>query len=291
MNLRFPRMLVSALACLCLAGVAGTGVADGGAAAGAPTAADLTTEQILTRYVAARGGAEAWHKIGTMGWTGHIESGPEGKSKLQFLMLFKRPNATRFEVVSQQQKSVRIYDGSQGWKLRPTSRGVPELADYTAEEGSFARDAAGLDGPLIDHRAKGVSVILEGQDLIEGHAAYRLKVVLPSGQTNTAWIDARSFLELRYDRTTRNGTGQTGVVSVYLRDYRKVEGLVLPFTIETGGGGGNTPDRMIIEKIAFNPALDAKLFARPDAPAQHRHGVLVNTAEPPPGVQPAPGGN
>jgi outer membrane lipoprotein-sorting protein len=277
------RFTTSALASLCIAG--------NGFAAGAAAATALTAEQILQRHVAARGGAEAWHKIETMGWTGHIESGPEGKSKLQFLMLFKRPNATRFEIVSQQQKSVRIFDGSKGWKLRPTSQGVPELADYTAEEGSFAGDAAGLDGPLIDHHAKGVGVILEGQDQIEGRAAYRLRLTLPSGQTITAWVDTHSFLEMRYDRTTRNGTGQTGVVSVYLRDYHTVEGLVLPFTIETGAGAGKTPDRMIIEKIAFNPTLDAKLFARPDMPPQRHHGVLVNTAEPPPRVPPAPSGN
>jgi len=247
--------------------------------AGAASSETLTAEQIVERYVAARGGAEAWRQVQTMGWSGRIESGPPGTASVPFLMWLKRPNATHFEITSQGRKSVRIFDGSKGWKARPTGPGGNEVKDYTAAELSSAGDAYGLDGPLFDYKEKGVTVVLDGKDSIEGHEAYRLRVKLPSGQAHTDWIDAHSFLELKYDRATRTVVGQTGVVSVHYRDYQTVNGLVIPFTIETGGTASTAIDRMIIEKIAINPVLEAATFSRP-AGARRRPTVRIDAPQP-----------
>lgn len=268
--------------------VAGAATGIGAHATEAAAKPALTAAQIVERYVAARGGADAWRQIQTMGWTGRIESAGGKTPNVPFLMLFKRPNATHFEIAVQNQKSLRIFDGTQGWKLRPTSQGTPELVDYTPEELSYARDAAGLDGPLIDYRTKGVSVVLQGRDTVEGHAAYRLRVTLPSGQTQVHWIDAHSFLLLKYDRTTHNQAGQAGIVSVHLRNYQTIKGLAMPLLIETGGEAGQGSDKMVIEKVAFNPVLEEAVFARPGAVPKRRSGVLINTAEPPPATEPAP---
>ena len=69
--------------------------ADTDEVSGAGASAPLTVQQIIDRYVASRGGAAAWRTIQTKGWTGRIESGPGGISKTPFLMMFRRPNATR----------------------------------------------------------------------------------------------------------------------------------------------------------------------------------------------------
>ena len=260
-------------------GVTATGAAK--ATAGGAAGAELTVQQILERHAAARGGAEVWHKIQTMAWTGHIESGPGGISKHPFLLMFRRPAATRFEILGEGQRSVRVFDGTMGWKQRPTSQGTFEVKEYGAEEIGFARDAGGLDGPLLDSKAKGISIALEGIDSVEGHRAYHLKLTLPSGQVRDDWIDAESFLERRYDRVTRNAVGATGIVSVYLRNYQTVNGLVMPLLIETGRPASRDTDKMIVEKIALNPTFDNAQFTRPTVPSARRHGVTVNTQSPP----------
>jgi hypothetical protein len=241
----------------------------------------LTVDQIIERYVAARGGAEAWRKTQTMAWTGHVESGPGGRANTPFLMLFKRPDATRFEVIAQGHHTVRAFDGVAGWKLQPTDAGVPETKPYNAEELSYAHDAGGLDGPLFDYRAKGVRIELQAPDHIAGHDAYRLKLTLPSGKTRTDWIDAQSFLELKYDREARNLPGRPGTVSVYYSDYQSVLGLVMPFTIETGVGTNPSKDKMIIEKIAINPPLDDGVFSEPTASIKRHGGVVIDTTRSP----------
>jgi len=246
-------------------------------AANAGSADSLTVEQIIAKYVTARGGAEAWHNTQTMAWTGHVESGPGGTTKTPFLMLFKRPNATRFEVLAKGQHTVRAFDGNDGWTVKPNSSGVPEVKHYSAEELSYARSIGGLDGPLFDYQAKGMKVSLQGRDTVEGHQAYRLGVTLPSGQTRTDWIDAQSFLELKYDREAHAVGGQARTVSVYYRNYQTVLGLVMPFTIETGVAGSNDTDKMVIEKIAVNPALPVGLFSEPAQSMTPHHGIVIDT--------------
>jgi hypothetical protein len=248
-------------------------------AANSELAPSLTVDQIVERYISARGGTQAWEEIQTMSWSGHLESETGGVNKTPFVMLFKRPDATRFEMIVQGQHLVRAFDGAKGWKLQPTNSGVPEVKQYSAEELSYARDAAGLDGPLFGFRAKGVKIESRGEQTVEGHEAYCLKLTLPSGQVRTDWIDAKSFLELKYDRDGRNPAGPRATVSVYYRNYQTVQGLVMPFVIETAGAGSNETNRMVIDKIAINPPLEQSLFAEPRQPGRGHKGVVIDTTK------------
>lgn len=139
----------------------------------------LTAEEIVAKNVAVRGGLEAWRQIQTVTWVGHIETGSVSTPLLPFVLEMKRPNKTRFEIMAEDQQSVRIFDGAAGWKTGKAAGARPGLQPYTPEELRSARDAQTMEGPLIDYAAKGVAVALEGMDQIEGHEAYRLNVTLP----------------------------------------------------------------------------------------------------------------
>lgn len=225
------------------------------------TASELTAPQIVAKNIAARGGLDAWRKVQTVVYFGHIESANAPEPSLPFALDQKRPNKTRFEIRAQNQTFLRMYDGSRGWKLRPGRSGKPELQPYTNEDLNFARDGQGFDGPLMDYAAKGISVALDGVDKVEGHKAYRLSVRLPSGSSHHVWIDAQTFLDIKYDRQSIAPSGQSGLVSVYNRDYRTVEGLQIPFMIETGTTATKATDRMVIDKVVLNQPLDDQMFA------------------------------
>ena len=239
-----------------------------------------TVDQILAQYLEARGGAAAWSKVHTLGWIGHIESGLPGSPKVPFLLLFQRPGATHFEVTAQNQHSMRIFDGARGWRSTPGGETGTVVNEYTPEEISAARDSGGLDGPLVNSAAKGIRVVLDRLENIESRDAWRLNVTLPSGQIQTHWIDANTYLELRYDRNSRNVLGMATKISVYYRNYQSIGGLKLPLLVETQAEGGANSDRMIIEKVAINPTLQANTFVRPDLPAAKHGGVMVNIPGP-----------
>jgi hypothetical protein len=274
------------VAVLALVGTLSVSLPAAALAAEAGAAPQLGMAQVLERNAAARGGLEAWRKVRTMTWTGHVERA-DGL-RLPFMLEQKRPDLTRFELVVDKQRSVRVFDGRQGWKLRSNANGRPEQQPYTEDEVRAARDALVIDGPILDAAAKGVEVKLDGLDDVEGRPAYRLTAKLPSGTTQHVWIDAQSFLEVRYDRPARDAAGRPTTVAVYLRNYQAVEGLQLPFTIETGASsGGPAADRLVIERVAINPDLPDGVFARPDLRTKRR-GITVDARAPQGGPGAAP---
>ena len=236
----------------------------------------LTVNQIVDRYVKARGGLEAWHKVQTMAWAGHIESGNAAATGTTFLMEMQRPNLTHFELTVEGQKSARTYDGRRGWRVHRAASGDYEAQDFTPDELNFAREAYGIDGPLMEYKANRVVVTLDGTDELEGHKAYRLGLRYPSGTVHRVWIDAQTFLELRDDRDFKDAMGRPGTVTIYYRQYRAFEGVQVPLTIETGVGPGRIADRTVIEKVAINPPLGAQLFAKPLF-AKHRGEITVGS--------------
>ena len=232
-------------------------------AAGRVSAAALSADEIVAKNLAAQGGLDAWRKVETMVWIGHIESAHAPMPGMQFKLEQKRPNKTRLQLSARGDKSVRVFDGVHGWKVRP-SRGRPEAQPYTPQELKFAKAAHGIDGPLIDCAAKGNSATLESVDEIAGRNAYHLNVRLATGGNEHVWIDTETYLDVRYDRMAE-GPPQRRVSVVY-SDYRTVEGLQIPFLIQTGGGAGMTPDKMQIERVVLNAPLDDSTFGNPLAP-------------------------
>jgi hypothetical protein len=232
----------------------------------ATAAPELTAEQIVDKCVEVRGGLVAWNKISTITWVGHLESERSPVPSLPFQLEEKRPNKSRFEITDPGVRSVRVFNGIVGAKVRPGEDGRPVVKPFTTQETRFARAASGLEGPLVDYRARGSKVALEGIDEIDGRKTYRIGVRIASGEVQRVWIDAETFLETRYDRAAYDQQGPKGTVSVRYRDYKEVEGLALPSVLEISGAAGGKPDRMVIEKVALNPPIDDREFDGLGAP-------------------------
>jgi hypothetical protein len=263
-----------------------------------PAVANLSAAQIAERNVAARGGAQAWKAVQTLQLSGKLEAGrgdsytrsmgyaranqsagkgghpaaapPTGNAKdeqvlLPFTLDRKRPHLSRLEVEFGGKTAVQVYDGTQGWKLRPFLNRT-DVEPYTADElrsAEAARDE--LEGPLVDYAAKGTKVEFEKVEPVEGKDAYKLKLTMKGGTVRHVWVDAQTFLDVRVDGVPRRMDGKMHDVYVYQRDFRKVEGVTIPFIVETAVVGYPDTHKMIIEKAAVNPKLDDALFAKPHA--------------------------
>lgn len=256
------------------------------AAAHAPKALATTAAEVIDRNVAARGGLDAWRKVNTMMWFGHLErAGSKDGMHIPFVMQLQRPNRTRFEIKDRYDQFTRIFDGAHGWKVRPGKSGQPDIKSFSKEEVDFSRDEFAIDGPLIDYQAKGVKADLDGIDLVDGHKAYRLSLKLASGVARKVWIDVDTNLELRYDRPATSPFAPGAPVSVYYGGYDTVEGLKVPNSLVTSAAptvsmpqasavheGG---DGLVIDKIIVNPKLDDQAFLPPPMPMRRGGKVLI----------------
>lgn len=238
-------------------------------------AQNLTVEHIVAKNVAARGGLKAWRNVQTMVWRGHIETGKPAVPIKQFVYEWKQPNKTRFEVTLGDEKTMQVFNGANGWQVRASNNGGLALHRYSRSQLRSARDAQGIEGLLIDHEARGIAVALDGIDDVEGHSAYRLNVTLPSGAKRKVWVDAHTFLELKYERERYPTRGRSGGATVYYRSYQTVGGLQVPRTIETqSAGAAAAPEKMVVEDVALNLSLSDAHFGKPDVSRRDRERVI-----------------
>src|SRR3984957_17659646 len=229
----------------------------------APSKAPLSVEEIASRNAAARGGVENWRNIQSMAWTGHIESDRLRSGQVPFTFEFVRPNKSRFEINGADNHAIRLFDGTGGWKIHPARNGGGDTKPYTPEELRFAADAQVIDGLLIDHAAKGVTLALQSRGEVDGRKGYNLRATLRSGAARYVWIDAKTFLEIREDRLSRDPAGHTVVTSVHYQNYQPVQGLMISLVIESRMADGKLGDRMVIERVALNPPIKNTEFAHP----------------------------
>jgi hypothetical protein len=92
-----------------------------------------------------------------------------------------------------------------------------------------------------------------------------MKLTLKGGQVQHVWVDAQSFLDVKVSGTPRRMDGKMHNVVIYQRDFQNVQGLMVPFVLETAVDGYRETHKTVIEKAAVNPKLEDALFAKPQA--------------------------
>ena len=229
-------------------------------------AAGLTAEQIADKNAAARGGLAAWRAVDSMKLAGKMDAGGTTPVRLAFEMSLKRPHKSRLELHVKDQTAVQVYDGQQGWKLRPYLN-RDDVEAFSPQETQAAADDADLDGPLIDHARKGTRIELAGTDTIEGRKAYRLLLTRADGRQSNLWIDMTTFLDVKIDGEPRRLDNKVHKVGVFYRDFKTVDGLKVPMTLETVVDGVRQTRRISFETVTVNTPLAESLFARPQPAA------------------------
>jgi outer membrane lipoprotein-sorting protein len=224
-------------------------------------AQDMTVDQVIAKHIEAQGGMAKMKTINTAKVSGRIQLGPGIEAPI--VIYKRRPDQSRMELSVQGLTMVRAYDGTSktGWVIMPF-QGKKDPEQMTADDVKEAADASDFDGPLVDYAAKGHKVELLGKEKIEGSDAYKLKLTKKSGDVETIYIDADSFLEIRSEgkRMIRGSEVETEST---MGDYKEVGGLVVPFSMQEGAKGHPEKQNITIDKYEFNVPVDAAMFNMP----------------------------
>jgi outer membrane lipoprotein-sorting protein len=212
-----------------------------------------TVDEIIARNMAAKGGLASLKAVQTFRMTGDVAIGPMQAS---FVEVHKRPGKMRRDITIQGMTLVQACNGESGWQIVPfTGKKDPE--PMAPDDLKQLQQDADMDGPLLEYKQKGYKVELAGKERVAGTDAYHLKITLKGGDMLDLYLDAVSYLETKIVSKTTLG------------DYRKVNGLMFPFSIETHTGDGQSPTSKIsISKVEVNFPVNDSVFAMPPpAPA------------------------
>ncbi len=243
---------------------AGETAADDGAAKKDPAAEDTPEARgraLLTKVVEACGG-ETLEAVTALSWKavqsqvvaqtgGKVDSNVHGRVSF--------PKSMRQDVSNQTGSASHCLHGEKGWS---ESRG--QVQGWDAQRVASWRQSLGLSTLplLIDHKSLQVKEV-EGLEQADG--TYRgISVTRPGMGEVTFYINPKTFRVHRRKNNIVTGVGTIVSREEKLWDYRKVDGVWLPFsrTIEQDG---RTTAIISVSEYKLNEKFVADLFDMPKA--------------------------
>lgn len=229
---------------------------------GATMAHAQTADEILAKYFANTGGVEKWKQLKTMKASGKMTM--QGMD-LDFILSSKTPNKTHMKIAVQGQEILQAYDGVDAWMVNPFMGGKdavklpPEQAKEMTEQE--------MEDEFIDYKKKGHEVKLLGKEEIEGTLCFKIELIKnkfndKEDVTEIFYFDAENFVPIMSSSFVRSGPAKGQEARMYLSDYQEVNGLMLPFSMESKVNG-QTVQKMTFQKVTLNESIEDSLFAFP----------------------------
>jgi len=215
----------------------------------AATPAPLTAQEIVSHYIAARGGLEKLRAIRTLVFRGAPRpNGRPGRRIVRARPFYLNVGAEG-------------NDGSP-WEAYDESGLQPRVTDAP---GAALRHTAYFDDPLVMTLEPGWGVELTGTERIGDRDAWRLRVAYPDGFVNESFVDKTTWLLVARRFTAPvHAFGASATSQAVIGDYRPVNGVLFPFSLrEVDLATGAVMDASTWEAIEANVPLDYAVFSPP----------------------------
>jgi len=218
----------------------------------------LDLNQVLAKYYEAIGGLEKWQKLDTMTMQGIMNS--QGTS-MPITAYHQRPNKCRVEFRVKENIMAQIFNGSLAWQINPLS-GSPEPAAMTEGRTNYMRDTCDIENSLIDYKKKSYKVALLGEEEIDGNKYHKISVKYRSGNLETYYIDAETFL-IAKSVGIYNMDGNKIKTTTNFKDYKDTNGYLVPYQLVINIEGSPGQETLKINNFEFNTKIDPDIFDFP----------------------------
>lgn len=230
-------------------------------AVGVPTsaAADLTGEQLIERYLEARGGAEQWRQLETLKITGTYAA---ISKRSDFTLVRQRGDLFRLDFTMADAPATRARDAQGPWMQNAWLQPEPGRVEEDPYKRQLERESL-FPLLLLDYQDKGITVEALGPGDVDGIPTVNLKIILADGEEETWYFDAETYLEVAVDSQIYDHTQFTEPIRqrVFFDDFRTVNGLQFPFQIEMEFGA--RLESMTVGEVMVNPEIDAAHLSPP----------------------------
>jgi hypothetical protein len=209
----------------------------------------ITAQEIVQRYIAARGGLEKMRAIRTLAFRGPPR--PNGKPGRQILRA--RPF---FLSIGSEGNDGSPWEAYDEYGLQPRVTDAP---------GAALRHTAYFDDPLVMSLEPGWAIELTGTERIGDRDTWRLRVRYPDGFTSESFVDKTTWLLVARRITAPVHAFAEPVTSqAVFGDYRPVNGVLFPFSLrEVDLQSGETMDASVWQSIEANVPLAPSVFSPP----------------------------
>ena len=225
-------------------------------ATGKPRSAD----EIINKYIKARGGYKKLKAIKTLRMTGTYQ---EGKNTFGTYIEWKRP-WFRVVVVGVPDEFYREGFNGTSWEYSLPTKAL-KITEPSSAAGTATRRGAEFDESIIDYRAKGHRVYFVGQERLAGKNVYHLRVTLRDGWAKDYYLDTESYLIVALRKAMPlHATGPDIESLTMYEDYRSVAGVLYPHSfVERNTRTGAILNTLHWKEIEANVEIDDRQFDPP----------------------------
>ena len=213
-----------------------------------------TADDIIQKYANAMGGLDNINKVKTVKMIGTVSA--QGMD-LPLTIQIINGKAMRSDVEVMGQKVTNSYKDGKAWKINPFA-GASTATDATDVELKDMKAQSSIASQLMDYKARGYKVDLQGQEDVNGAKAYKIKLTEPDNKESTYYIDATTFMPVKIIGK-RNIMGQDMDVETFLSDPKDFGGVKFNTGI-VQKAGGQTFQEIHFDKIELNAPVDEKIF-------------------------------
>ena len=228
-------------------------------ALGARAVAPPAVDEIVDRYVNARGGYEKIAALHSLVIRGEYREGDHVSPNACLALM--RPY---YKLVGDPDKPVgdfaEGYDGS-AWEYYAD----PGFVVRTVGEASAAGRHRRFDDPLVNYRRYGTTIVLDGEDRVGDRRVWRLLVTLEDGFRDEVLIDQETYLQAAERKAAPvHAFGARVRSETRFSDYRPVEGVLFPYlSREVELATGKTLNEFRTISIVANRVYDPAVFSPP----------------------------
>ena len=218
-----------------------------------------TANEIVAKHIEAMGGADKWKAVKAMEMNNKFTvQGMDIASKTVIVS----GKSLRTDISVMGQEIISAIDGETGWAQQPAMMGgTGEPEDMPGAMIKESRKQVYLGGSLMNYKENGSTIELVGKEKLEGVDVYHLKLTEKAGDITNLFVSTSNYYVLK-SAGKRNIQGKEVDAEVNFSNFKQVEGLTFPYTMETASpmGGMMTIET---ESIKLNPKIDESIFKKP----------------------------
>lgn len=217
-----------------------------------------TADEIIDKNIAALGGADKIAAVKTLQYDQSMNiMGQDLTGKMAIVV----GQSSRSDISAMGSQVVTVIDGDKGWMINPFQGGTTPQAlpedQVKMQKGNT--HVVGTD--LATAKAQKYPVELVGKEKMNDKDVYNLKVTRPEGVANY-FVDATTY-QLTGMKATVSAQGQSGEVKMNYANYKTVNDLTIPSTIEVSTPAMPGSMTMTLSNMVFNGKVDPAIFAMP----------------------------
>ena len=216
-----------------------------------------TADEVIQKYTTNMGGLDAYNKISSAKMTGtYSVQGNDLGLTIQVI----NGKGMRSDIDAMGQSVTSVYFNGKGWKVNPFA-GVTTPTDVTGTELNDFKVQSSLANQLMDYKARGHQVEMEGKETIEGIETYKIKLTSKDDSKVTTYFISTKDNTLIKSVTSRDIQGQPTDVESWYSDLKEIGGVKF-FMVRDAKMNGEVFQTVKYDKIELNVPIDEKVFEK-----------------------------